>query len=56
MFLMPDSLFKNKEVSIINIRNFDLCDVICGSEVLYSIIWDSDLIQDEALSEQSQRL
>ena len=42
MFLMPDSLCKNK-VSIIS-RNFDSCDFICGTEVLYSIIWDSDLI------------
>ena len=40
MFLMQDSFFKNKEVS----RNFDSCDVICGTEVLYSIIRDSDLI------------
>ena len=39
MFLMPDSLAKTKKI-----RNFDSCDVIGGTEVLYSIIWDSDLI------------
>ena len=37
MFLMPDSLFMCPSF---NIRNFDSCDVICGSEVLYSIILD----------------
>ena len=45
MFLMPDSLkCKNKGVHHLNIRNFNSCDVICGTEVLYSIIRDSNLI------------
>ena len=35
---------KLRSVHHLNIRNFDSCDVICGTEVLYSIIWDSDLI------------
>ena len=30
MFLMPDS-----RVHHLNIQNFDSCDVICGTEVLY---------------------
>ena len=45
MFLMPDSfLLKQRSVHHLNIRNFDSCDVICGTDVLYSIIRDSDLI------------
>ena len=45
MFLMSDSFCKNKEVPHhLNIRNFDSSDVICGTEILYSIIRDSDLI------------
>ena len=33
-----------RSVNHLYIRNFDTCDVMCGTEVLYSIIWDSDLI------------
>ena len=55
MFLMPDSfLQKQKSVHHLNIRNFYSCDVICGTEVLYSIIRDSDLIY--IFKEQSKRL
>ena len=35
---------KQRSVHHLNIRNFDSCDVICGTEVLYNIIRDSALI------------
>ena len=39
-----DCWYKLEPPHHLNIRNFDSCDVICGTEVLYSIIRDSDLI------------
>ena len=44
MFLMQDLLCKKRSVHNLNKRNFDSCDIICGTMVLYSIIWDSYLI------------
>ena len=33
MFLIPDSLMQKRSVHLLNMRNFDSCDVICGTGI-----------------------